>query len=84
MHGMPDNRPVGQPQPATREMKRSLLIMVGSVVVLDAIAITVYQLAHISERPVKTQETFVAVWVVLTLLIVTTMMKRIRQARRRR
>jgi hypothetical protein len=87
MHGMPSNpsnSPVGQPQPATSEMKKSLLIMVGSVVVLDAIAIGVYQLAHISDRLVTTQETFVAVWVVLTLIVVTTMMKKIRQARRRR
>jgi len=83
MQRMPLNRPVGQPQPTTREMKRSLLIMVAGVVVLDAIAIGVYQVAHISERLVKTQETFVAVWVVATLIVVTTMMKRIRQARRR-
>jgi membrane protein DedA with SNARE-associated domain len=65
-------------------MKKSLLIMVGTVVVLDAVAIGGYQLGHIAERPVKTQETFVAVWVVVTLIIVTTMMKRIRKARRRR
>ena len=84
MHGMSLNRQVGQPQPATRDMKRSLLIMVATVVGLDAIAIAVYQFAHISERLVTTQETFVAVWVVATLIIVTTMMKRIRQARRRR
>jgi len=84
MSSNPSNSPVGQPQPATKEMKRSLLIMVGSVVVLDAIAIGVYQLAHISDRLVTTQETFVAVWVVLTLIVVTTMMKKIRQARRRR
>jgi flagellar basal body-associated protein FliL len=84
MQRMPVNRPVGQPQPATSEMKKSLLIMVGGVVVLDAIAIAIYQFAHITERPVKTQETFVAVWVVATLIVVTTMMRKIRQARRRR
>ncbi|MEO6877023.1 MAG: hypothetical protein ABI205_00990 [Gemmatimonadaceae bacterium] len=84
MHGMPAQRPVGQPQPATSEMKKSLLIMVGGVVVLDVIAIAIYQFAHISERLATTQETFVAVWVVATLVVVTTMMRRIRQARRRR
>jgi len=39
MHRMPSNpsnSPVGQPQPATSEMKKSLLIMVGSVVVPSA------------------------------------------------
>jgi len=84
MHRMPTIHQPGQPSPATREMKKALLTMVVSVVVLDAIAIATYRFAHVPERPIKTQETFVAVWVVLTLIVVTTMMKRIRQARRGR
>jgi hypothetical protein len=39
---------------------------------------------HIADRPARTQETFVAVWVVLTLFLVTTLMKKIRQSRIRR
>lgn len=73
-----------QPAPATREMKKSLLTMVVSVALLDAIAIGVYRAYRVPERPVATQQTFVAVWVVLTLIVVTTMMKRIRVARRGR
>jgi hypothetical protein len=70
--------------PNRKELKRLLLILVATVVVLDAAIIGLYYAAHIQDRPVKTQQTFVAVWVVLTLIVVTTMMKRIRQARRRR
>ena len=73
-----------QQSPNRKELKRLLLILVASIVVLDAAVIGLYYAAHIQERPVKTQQTFVAVWVVLTLIVVATMMKRIRQARRRR
>jgi hypothetical protein len=64
-------------------MKRLLLLLVGAVVVLDGAIIGLYYALHIADRRVTTQESFVAVWVVLTLIVVTTMMKKIRQARRR-
>jgi ABC-type microcin C transport system permease subunit YejE len=72
------------PKPATREMKRLLMTLVSLVVGLDAGVMGLYFGFHVADRPVKTQESFVAVWVVLTLIVVTTMMKKIRQARRRR
>ena len=68
----------------TSQMKKLLLTLVASVVVLDAIMIGGYYAFHVGMRTTKTQQTYVAVWVVLTLLVVTTMMKRIRAARRRR
>lgn len=64
-----------------REQRRLTLILVGSVVVLDAAVIGIYYALKIAERPMKTQETFIAVWVVLTLLVVTTLMKKIRKLR---
>ena len=73
-----------QQSPNRKELKRLLLILVASIVVLDAAVIGLYYAAHIQERPVKTQQTFVAVWVVLTLIVVTTMMRKIRVARRGR
>ena len=76
-------RPIRQP-PDRKELKRLLLTLVASVVVLDAAVIGLYYAAHIQDRPVKTQQTYVAVWVVLTLIVVTTMMKKIRRARRGR
>jgi hypothetical protein len=70
--------------PDTAELKRLLVTLIVSVVVLDAIMIGGYYALHVSMRAEKTQQTYVAVWVVVTLAIVTTMMKRIRAARRRR
>ena len=67
-----------------RAMKKHLLTLVATVVVLDAIMVGAYYGFAIADRPAKTQQTFVAVWVVLTLIVVTTIMKRIRQARGRR
>lgn len=72
------------PSPATPEMKKHLITLIGAVVVLDAVFIGAYFALHVSDRAARTQQTFVAVWVVGTLFIVTTLMKRIRQARRRR
>lgn len=63
-------------------MKKYLLRLVIAVVVLDAAVIGAYYALRIPDRPMRTQQTFVAVWVVVTLLIVTTLMKKIRQARR--
>ena len=82
MHRMPPRTSSRPPKPATREMKRYLMMMIVSVVVLDAIAIGIYRVYHIADRPERTQQTFVAVWVVVTLIAVTTMMKKIRIARR--
>jgi hypothetical protein len=69
--------------PPTPEMKKHLLTLVGAVVVLDALFIGAYYALHVADRAVRTQQTYVAVWVVCTLLIVSTLMRRIRQARRR-
>ena len=67
-----------------REIQRLLMILVGAVVVLDAAVIGLFYAFGIQARPIKQQQMFVAVWVVLTLTVVTTMMRKIRQARRRR
>jgi hypothetical protein len=70
--------------PNAAELKKRTLILVASVVALDAAIIGIYYALHIPDRPMKTQQTFVAVWVVLTLLVVTTQMRHIRKLRRRR
>lgn len=69
-------------RPQTELMKKYLLRLVIAVGVLDAAVIGIYFALSIADRPVRTQQTFVAVWVVVTLLVVTTLMKKIRQARR--
>jgi uncharacterized membrane protein len=67
-----------------QEVRKYLLMLIAAVVVLDAVVLGVYYGMHIADRPEKIQQTFVAVWVVLTLLVVTTIMRKLRQARVRR
>jgi heme/copper-type cytochrome/quinol oxidase subunit 4 len=67
-----------------QEVRKYLLTLVVAVVALDAVVLGIYYGMHIGDRTAKTQETFVVVWVVLTLLIVTTIMKKLRRARFRR
>jgi uncharacterized membrane protein len=95
MNAMTGNTPRLNPTPAptpgepnsretNRQMKRLMLILIGSVVVLDGAIIGIYYALHIADRPVNTQESFIAVWVVLTLLLVSTLMRKIRKLRPRR
>ena len=84
MHGMNSRPRSSQVSTVRNEMKRLLLIFVGAVVVLDAAVIGLYYALRIEDRPIKQQQMFVGVWVALTLIVVMTMMRRIRVARRRR
>ena len=84
MHGMPPRVASQAPSLAARAMKRLLLTLVAAVIVLDAAVIGVYYAAGVADRSAKTQQMFVGVWVVLTLIVVTTIMKKIRTARRSR
>jgi len=72
------------PRPVTREVKKYLIQLVVGIVVLDAIMIGVYYGLSVPLKPERTQQSFVAIWVVLTLIVVATRMKKIRQARIRR
>jgi len=72
------------PSVNVQAVRKYLLMLVVAVVALDAVVLGVYYGMHIPDRPIKTQQTFVAVWVVLTLLVVTSIMRKLRQARVRR
>ena len=65
-------------------MQRLVMMLVGAVVVLDAAVIGLYYALAIQARPIKQQQMFVAVWLVLTLIAVTTLLRMIRVARRGR
>ena len=70
--------------PVTPQARKALMMLVASVVLLDAAIIGIYYALRVQDRAVKTQQTFVAVWVVLTLIVVSTMLKRVRAVRRGR
>jgi nitric oxide reductase large subunit len=67
-----------------REVQRLIMTLVGAVVILDAAVIGLYYAAGIQARPIKQQQLFAGIWIVLTLIVVTTMMRKIRFARRGR
>jgi hypothetical protein len=69
------------PGPVTRDVKKYLLQLIVGVVVLDAIMIGLYYGLSVRLRPERTQQIFVAVWLVVTLIVVATLMKKIRRAR---
>ena len=66
-----------------RDMKRELLIMIASVVVLDAVVIAIYYAVGIKTAAQRTQTIFVGVWTVLTLVLVLRGTTRVRAARLR-
>ena len=78
--------PTSPPQmsPQRKELRKRMMILTGSVAVLHGSVIAIYYALHIADRPVKTQQTFIAVWVVLTLAVITTQMRVIRKLRRSR
>ena len=72
------------PGPVTRDVKKYLIQLIVGVVVLDALMIGMYYGLSVPLKPERTQQSFVAIWVVLTLIVVATRMRKIRQARIRR
>jgi hypothetical protein len=63
-------------------MRRTTLQLVLGVVLLDAVAIGIYQLADIAHRPQQTQIIFVATWTAATAIMVAVLLRRVRLARR--
>lgn len=65
----------------TREIRKHLMIMVGLILAVDAIAVAVFSALDIGDAPRRTKTLFTAVWTVVTLAIVLNGLYRIRLAR---
>ncbi len=70
--------------PERQELRKRMLWLIATVVAVHGAMIGIYYALHIQLRPDKTQQTFIAVWVVLTLAVILPQMKRIRAMRRPR
>ena len=82
MQRMAPSSPVSSP---TREaIRKRMLWLVGSIVLVHGVMIGIYYAMHIAERPIKTQQIYIAVWVVVTLAVLVPQMKEIRKYRRPR
>jgi hypothetical protein len=65
-----------------REMKRQLLIMIGLVAAIDAVAIAILFLGGIRGRGQALQLLFAIVWTLAIFGVVLVSMRKIRNARR--
>ncbi len=65
----------------TREIRKQLMIMVALILVVDAIAIAVFNALDIADAPRSTRTVFTAAWTIITLAIVLNGLYRIRLAR---
>jgi divalent metal cation (Fe/Co/Zn/Cd) transporter len=65
-------------------LRSAVLRLAISVIVLDAIAITIYYAADIPLRPPSIRYPFFGAWIALTLAVVLEGLHRIRMARGRR
>lgn len=63
------------------ELRKAVLQLFLGVLALDAVALAVYYLAHIDTSVPKTRMTFTVVWTVSTLLVVGTLLRRVRKLR---
>ena len=60
---------------------RHLLVMVVSVIALDAVAIAAYHLADVQSATPTVRNAFTAAWMIATFVIVGVGVRRIRRAR---
>ncbi len=64
--------------------RRELTIMMGLVVLVHTIAIAIYRLTDMANRPMRTTQIFGAVWTAATVLVVAFGLRRINALRRQR
>jgi hypothetical protein len=67
----------------TREMRRQLLVMIGVVIVVDAVAIAAWFYAGVRGRSAVVQLLFTIAWTAATLAAVIVSMRKIMAARKR-
>jgi hypothetical protein len=83
MHRMTTSPSSGSPESAGRqELRRRTIWLLGSVIAVHGLMIGLYYALHVQARPTKTQQTFIAVWLVLTIAVIVPQMKEIRKFRR--
>ncbi len=64
-----------------REVRKHLMVMVGLILAIDAVAILVYTTLGIEDAPRNRRLIFTSAWTVLSLVVVLNGLYRIRMAR---
>jgi hypothetical protein len=62
-------------------MRQAVFHLVLGIVVLHSVALSIYYLAGIAQRPAQTRQIFTVVWLVATAITVAILLKRVRKLR---
>ena len=70
------------PSPDRDAIKHHLLVMVGAILAVDLIAIAIFYALHLNGNPGPRQQTFIGIWILISLAIVAIQQRKIRRAQR--
>ena len=73
--------PVDPRAPQRNALRRAVLQLVMAVVLLDAVAMTVFYGAGIAHAPTRTRNVFLIAWSVVTAILVAILLRRVRRVR---
>jgi hypothetical protein len=73
--------PVDPRAPQRNALRRAVLQLVMGVVLLDAVAMTVFYGAGIAHGPARTRNVFLIGWSVATAIVVLVLLRRVRKVR---
>ena len=73
--------PVDPRAPQRNALRRAVLQLVMAVVLLDAVAMTVFYGAGIAHAPTRTRNLFLIGWSVATAVVVLILLRRVRRVR---
>ena len=70
------------PSPDRDAIKHHLLVMVAAILGIDVIAIAIFYALHLNGNPGPRQQTFIGIWILISLGIVAIQQRKIRRAQR--
>ena len=73
--------PVDPRAPQRVALRRAVLQLVMAVVLLDAVAMTVFYGAGIAHAPTRTRNVFLVGWSIVTAIVVLVLLRRVRKVR---
>jgi len=73
--------PVDPRAPQRNALRRAVLTLVASVIVLDAVAMSIFYLGGFARGPERPRWLFVIGWSIATAIVVMVMLRKVRQVR---
>ena len=73
--------PVDPRAPQRAALRRAVLNLVASVILLDAVAMSIFYFAGIAHGPERTRWYFVIAWSIATAVVVMVLLRRVRKVR---